>query len=200
MSRNIVHIVIVESSFILYQGLKKALDVSDVYSEITCVDDLNGAEKVLRKMPNSVIIVNPAIAQFNSKDFHYLRKNYTDSYWVAFAYQLFDEQLLAQFDALISINDDPDKISEIIRTLLHSEEQMNSGVNNEKLLSEREIEVLKQLALGLSSKEIADKLNISPNTAITHRKNITQKTGIKTVSGLTIYAVVNKYIMLDSTL
>ena len=50
---------------------------------------------------------------------------------------------------------------------------------------------------GLSHKEIADKLNISLTSVITHRKNITEKLGIKSVSGLTIYAVMNGYIEAD---
>ena len=41
------------------------------------------------------------------------------------------------------------------------------------------------------NKEIADKLNISLTTVISHRKNITEKLGIKSVSGLTIYAAVS---------
>ena len=62
------------------------------------------------------------------------------------------------------------------------------------LLSAREIEVLVLITKGLINKEIADKLNISLTTVITHRKNITEKLGIKSVSGLTIYAVMNGYI------
>lgn len=65
-------------------------------------------------------------------------------------------------------------------------------------LSGREIEVLVLLTKGFINKEIADKLNISLTTVITHRKNITEKLGIKSVSGLTIYAVMNGYIEADS--
>ncbi len=64
-------------------------------------------------------------------------------------------------------------------------------------LSAREIEVLVQITKGLINKEIADKLNISLTTVITHRKNITDKLGIKSVSGLTIYAVMNGYVEAD---
>ncbi|MBI9033002.1 MAG: hypothetical protein JEZ03_00885 [Bacteroidales bacterium] len=64
-------------------------------------------------------------------------------------------------------------------------------------LSEREIDILKCVAQGLTNKEIADQLFISTHTVITHRKNITRKLGIKTVSGLTVYAYLNKYISLD---
>jgi DNA-binding CsgD family transcriptional regulator len=65
-------------------------------------------------------------------------------------------------------------------------------------LSSREIEVLVLIAKGLINTEIADKLNISLTTVITHRKNITETLGIKSVSGLTIYAVMNGYIEADS--
>ena len=64
-------------------------------------------------------------------------------------------------------------------------------------LSAREIEVLVLITKGLINKEIADKLNISLTTVISHRKNITEKLGIKSVSGLTIYAIMNGYIEAD---
>ena len=65
-------------------------------------------------------------------------------------------------------------------------------------LSTREIEVLVLITKGFINKEIAEKLNISLTTVITHRKNITEKLGIKSVPGLTIYAVMNGYIEADS--
>jgi len=65
-------------------------------------------------------------------------------------------------------------------------------------LTMREIEVLSMVARGFINKEIADRLNISLTTVITHRKNITEKLGIKTVSGLTIYAVMCGYVEADS--
>jgi len=61
-------------------------------------------------------------------------------------------------------------------------------------LSPREIEVLVLLTRGYINKEIADRLNISLTTVITHRKNITEKLGIKSLSGLTIYAVMRGYV------
>jgi len=65
-------------------------------------------------------------------------------------------------------------------------------------LSAREIEVLVLITRGFINKEIADRLNISLTTVISHRKNITEKLGIKSVSGLTIYAVMNGYVKADS--
>ena len=64
-------------------------------------------------------------------------------------------------------------------------------------LSPREIEVLILITKGLINKEIAEKLNIGLTTVISHRKNITEKLGIKSVSGLTIYAIMNGYVEAD---
>ena len=61
-------------------------------------------------------------------------------------------------------------------------------------LSERERDVLVLVARGLTNKEIASELVISPHTVISHRKNIVHKTGIRSVAGLTVYAVLNKLI------
>ena len=67
----------------------------------------------------------------------------------------------------------------------------NSSNTTSTKLSLRETEVLRLIAKGAINKEIAQSLNISINTVLTHRKNITAKLGIKSVSGLTFYAMMN---------
>ncbi len=64
----------------------------------------------------------------------------------------------------------------------------------EHLLSSREVEVLSLVAQGMINKEIAEKLNISITTVISHRKNIQDKLGVKSVSALTIYAVMHGFV------
>jgi DNA-binding CsgD family transcriptional regulator len=66
--------------------------------------------------------------------------------------------------------------------------------SNHTDLTDREIEVVKLVALGKTNKEIAHKLCISIHTVISHRKNITEKLGIKSISGITVYAILNKFI------
>ena len=76
--------------------------------------------------------------------------------------------------------------------------ETHEGGEEHDELSEREKEILVSVAQGLLNKEIADKHNISINTVITHRKNITRKTGIKTVAGLTVYAILNGFVDINS--
>ena len=77
---------------------------------------------------------------------------------------------------------------ETIAAILKDLRQNNSVQSG---LSTREIDVLRLVAQGMTNKEIADKLSISINTVLTHRKNISAKLGIKSVSGLCIYAMMN---------
>lgn len=80
-----------------------------------------------------------------------------------------------------------------IRQLQHSivNEISNRTEEETHHLTNRETEILRLIVQGLLNKEIAEMLNISLNTVLTHRKNIINKTGIKTVSGLTFYCLRN---------
>ena len=90
--------------------------------------------------------------------------------------------------------------SEITRSLNEiTRNSLPPGKKNarEEKLSEREKTILRYVALGHTNREIAEKLFISMHTVITHRKNITRKLGIKTVSGLTVYAILNHLIEMN---
>lgn len=78
----------------------------------------------------------------------------------------------------------------------HGEHIMNTA-HQKPQLSPREVEVLSLLVRGLINKEIADRLNISLTTVITHRKNIVEKLGMRSLSALTVYAVMNGYVDLE---
>ena len=81
------------------------------------------------------------------------------------------------------------KVNEILNSFIVSQ---NKEAGTE--LTRRETEVLQLLTKGYSNKEIADQLFVSTHTVITHRKNISEKTGIKSASGLTMYAILKKII------
>ena len=64
-------------------------------------------------------------------------------------------------------------------------------------LSEREKDIVRCVAKGMSNKEIADALFLSVHTVTTHRRNISNKLQIHTAAGLTIYAISNKLLNLN---
>ena len=92
---------------------------------------------------------------------------------------------------------------QLVRSLLMLQQHAHSGGKNlppmpqvlqQKILSDREIEVMSLIVQGYINKEIADRLNIGLATVVTHRKNIMDKLGMKSVSALTIYAVMHGYV------
>lgn len=92
---------------------------------------------------------------------------------------------------------------ELVRSLLSLQQSAHGRGENlppipealrRKVLTDREIEVMSLIVQGYINKEIAEKLNIGLATVITHRKNIMDKLGMKSVSALTIYAVMHGYV------
>jgi DNA-binding NarL/FixJ family response regulator len=61
-------------------------------------------------------------------------------------------------------------------------------------LTEREIEILQQICLGLSTDEIAEKLFISPKTVKSHKSNLLEKTVCKNTPALILFAIKNKIV------
>lgn len=59
-------------------------------------------------------------------------------------------------------------------------------------VTDREIEIIVEIALGLSNKQIADKLHLSTHTVNTHRKNIMLKLGVNNTAGIVMFAVKNQ--------
>lgn len=65
------------------------------------------------------------------------------------------------------------------------------------VLTHRERTIIRLVSMGYTNRQIADQLFLSTHTVTTHRKNISSKLGIKSVSGLTVYSIVNNIITID---
>jgi DNA-binding NarL/FixJ family response regulator len=106
-------------------------------------------------------------------------------------------QDISKFDVQTSIHlmEDREALISKIHNLL--DRQGNDPENHSMDLSPREITIVRLVSMGLTNREIAEKLFLSAHTVMTHRKNINHKLGIKSVSGLTIYAIVNNIITIE---
>lgn len=172
------------------------------YSEFRIVErvsDLHFLADVLERHSPDILVVDPLIADSGSRTvFRSFLPEGSKTSVVAVCPVFLDEAALSQFDAVISIYDQP---SAIVRKLRRSAEQQTSDRQGGGYdLSDREKEILVAVAKGRTNKEIADEFCISVHTVISHRKNITQKTGIKSIAGLTVYAMLNNLISIDDGL
>lgn len=195
MNKLIKNIAVLEPSQIVFEGLSNILSKSGQQFHLLRTDNLAEIQNLAALGKLELAIINPSQIQNKNKEFLSAKKNHPGIVWVALIYNFFDQQLLSLFDKVINITDSGESIAEQIKNLSNSEIHTND-VEHEQL-SEREIDVLKLIVKGFSNKEIADNLNISIHTVISHRKNISQKTGIKSQSGLTIYAISNKIILIE---
>ena len=191
-------IVFIIPSDIVARGFESVLSGQGDFLVLdNLVDYSKPREARLRILDPDVVIVDPAVFDFRSrKDGRLLISEQCDASVLALEGQAVTEDILRQYDGAVSLYDDAAGIVRKIRSAIDSRQPEPSGEGNE--LSSREKEILVCVAQGMLNKEIADKFSLSIYTVITHRKNITRKTGIKTVAGLTVYAILNNLIDINS--
>lgn len=192
MENSRINIAVIEPSQIIFEGLSYILMKFQRNIYLFRFNDLEELKNSASTENYNVAIVNPGIVQNRLPDLIKLKNMKPEILWIALVYSFYDEEILQKFDDSISVTASPEQITNKIMQINHASEK-----NALDDLSEREIEVLTQMVKGFANKEIADNLNISIHTVISHRKNITEKTGIKSLSGLTIYAISRKIIPLD---
>lgn len=88
--------------------------------------------------------------------------------------------------------------SELLRQIILKMEKDHGDTktknSSENMLSKRELEVLEQICIGLSTNEIAEKLFLSPTTVKGYRTNILSKTGCNNTANLVMYSIKNKLV------
>jgi len=151
----------------------------------------NLCEKIISRKPEFVIIDPESL---NEKLIRLLRElnDEKDIKVIGIISSTSNQNIISKFSYTLNIQDNKYQLVEALQKIVGKRNKEEPG--NEHLLSKRETEILQQLAMGLTNQEIADKLFLSVHTVMTHRKKITRKLGIKTVSGLTVFALMNKLV------
>ena len=185
-------------SEIMERGLESILEGSHVFSVEEIFHDYSKmVETRLRSLDPDVVIIDPLVLDFsNRKNGRNMLADVCDSIVIALDSSAISDDVLRLYDGSVSIFDRSDAIIRKLQSAMDSKQ--TDPVSDGGELSAREKEILVCVAKGMLNKEIADKLNLSIYTVITHRKNITRKTGIKTVAGLTVYALLNGLIDMSS--
>lgn len=189
-------VLLIEPSFLIREGLKTMLsNMGNPYrmEEIdVAVDDL---EKHINKLHPSLIMINPLLV---SKMVSLPRDPESDfnPVYVGLISEGVSMQTKSKFDSLLYLDSDRHELFKTMEKVMQQLGTIQTELDY-NTLSERELSILKLVALGNTNNEIADRLFISTHTVMTHRKNITRKLGIKTVSGLTVYAILNQHIKME---
>ena len=185
-------VIICETSEIIANGLADIIDGMAQFDVVARIDSPEHLSERILSTDANVLVINPALLGYQNKEFlSDLVKEHPNLITVALLTSCLDHSSLTPYVGVIEINDSKQKI---LNKFAEWGADPNLKKNEDVELSKRETDVLVAVAKGMMNKEIADQMNISIHTVISHRKNITRKTGIKSVSGLTVYALLNNLI------
>jgi len=193
---NNITIVIAEASCLIQKGLDSILKNLGDNQIIQKMNKAEGLFESLSTLKPNILILNPGLLDTNVELINEECGKLKACKLVIISN---DDEAEKKYsaDAFIHYEDGESKILSCLESLKDDLDKKDKKVKLEEPISAREKNILKHIALGLTNKEIADQLFISIHTVVTHRKNITQKLGIKSVSGLTVYAILNNLIAMD---
>ena len=191
------YIAFVEPSAIVKEGIISILEKYKLNFQSFWFKSSKELYENISKSHINIIIINSEISTNEINFIKKIKSEFAKAKWIGIISVSQQREFSKIINDSIYINDNEETIYNTINNLLHSDTKSN---NFEEVLSERETEVLKLLVQGKMNKEIATELFISIHTVVTHRKNITNKLGIKSTAAMAIYAVANNIIDLNDSL
>lgn len=192
------YIAFIEPSTIIKEGLTAILEKYKLHFQVFHFK----SSKELANYNNNkslinIIIINSEISTEEILNIKKIKPEFNSAKWIGLISISQQREFSNIVNDIIYINDEAETIYNTVNRLLNSD---TDKVIFEEVLSERETDVLKLLVNGKMNKEIAEELFISIHTVVTHRKNITNKLGIKSTAAMAIYAVANNIIDLNESL
>ena len=186
-------IAVIDSNTLAVLGLKQLL-LSIM--PIMTVDTFGSMAELEANQPDAYMHYFVSLdILLNNRPFFTERRRKT----IVLTLSLSDASQPAEFHSLCINQPEPQLIRQLLLLEQHAHGQgqhlpPTPQILQRKILTDREIEVMALIVQGYINKEIADRLHIGLATVITPRKNIMEKLGMKSVSALTIYAVMHGYV------
>ena len=194
-----IKILLAEPSDVIAAGFQELLGTDSPFVVCGRCSSAEGLKEAVVRYRPALLLINPSLLGDSAvTELSSLTDVNPHIVFVALVYQYFSASMLRPYAAVVDICDSKMQIENKLKQVLKNQDPSETGEGYE--LTQREKDVLVLVAKGLMNKEIADKLNLSVHTVITHRKNITHKTDIKSVAGLTVYALLNNLIDKDEVL
>lgn len=185
-------ILVIEPSAIVREGLASIIESIKTDLELTFIDSIDEVFQLKQAEKFKMVLINPLVLNNSKKNLNKLLTTFNKQNLIGLISNHYEREFYENFSDNIFINDKRDSIVKTVEKHFKISSPNNSKTDN--TLSERELDVLKLLAIGKANKEIAEDLFISVHTVISHRKNISNKLGVKSTAALVIYAVANNLI------
>lgn len=194
-NRKIYRVLIIEPSPIIQRGLQEMIEYNEMFNIVGMLSDINRIEERMATLRADVVILNPTVVGYHRRSS--IRSIFSDKLLVGLVNSYVPSDLLKQFHTVIELDDNQPIIERKLKEAIDAVDDRDNSMPDVSDLTDREQEILVAVAKGMMNKEIASLHNISIHTVISHRKNISRKTGIKTASGLAVYALLNNLIEQD---
>ncbi len=191
-------VIIATESFVVNQGFHLIFNNLRYYQVINKTDNFKDLIKLLNNDITNIVLISSKLLE-ESGNLNQLIHQERENPFELIAYLSTDDTVLENknmFSLQIHSTDSKEVIINGLNGIIEPQNKESEEIES-AVVSEREKEILKQVALGLTNNEIAERLFISAHTVITHRKKITKKLGIKSVSGLTVYAIINGLVEME---
>ncbi len=205
-------ILIVDDHPIFQMGMKELLNQEDDFEVCAVAEDFATARQALRDHRPDLAIIDISLAEENgldlvkeiSTDYHgmpiLVLSLHDESVWAerairagARGYVMKKEASESVISAIRNILEGKIHVSRDMMALLLDKFQINphaQGAPTIEILTDRELEVFRLIGLGLSTREIAERMKLGIKTIGTYRDRIKQKLCIKTATELTRRAVI----------
>lgn len=188
-------VILIEDAFLIQSGIQSLLNE---FSGLKVKAVFDGSEKlltdkVLAQKPD-VLIVDPNSIKTELISFLRDLDVSKSTQIIGLVDSKTADNIVSRFQQVLNYRECKYDLLQNLKAILGKRISPVSKNTAEKELSEREKTILIQIVQGQTTQEIADELFLSIHTINTHRKNLTNKLGIKTVSGLTVYALINKLV------
>jgi DNA-binding NarL/FixJ family response regulator len=184
------NVVLIEPSEIVATGIASIINSNPQFNVVQTLNDPSYYNS--NNCDVDIVVINPTVVDYNDRLDIRSWLGTENTALVALTHSNYEEGVLRQYDECIGIYDNTARIIQKLKSAI--DENRKNPKNDLNELSSREKDILAAVAMGKTNKEIADEFNISIYTVISHRRNISQKLGINSIPGLTVYAIMNKLV------
>ncbi|MGC9341557.1 MAG: response regulator transcription factor [Bacteroidales bacterium] len=195
---NRIKFIVAEQSYLIRKGIVSVINRIDFATVVKELDNLERINSEILNHNPDFIVLNPNLIPENKNFINFdLKLDLHEKGIALISTPPYRKGMIDNFRLILNVNDTKSVLFQKLESLVEeTSNQKNIRITNNEL-SDREKTILKHVAKGQTNKEIAENLYLSTHTVITHRKNITAKLGIKTISGLTVYAILNNLVTLE---